>query len=72
MTTREYLITLRIKINNNPELKMKLMWVLDKIPILKNFLKRAGGAQEERGISNYEALSPYAKEIYDKLTKKTN
>ncbi len=72
MTAREYLITLRIKVNNNPELKMKLMWALDKIPILKNFLKRVGGAQEEQGITNYEALSPYAKEIYSKITKKTN
>ena len=72
MSAREYLIALRIKVNNNPELKMKLMWALDKIPILKNLLKKIGEAQEEKGINNYEALPPYAKEIYNKITKKAN
>ena len=72
MSIREYLITLRIKINNNPEFKMKLMWALDKIPILKNLLKKIGEVREEKGISSYEALSPYAKEIYNKITKKAN
>ena len=72
MNFRPYLITLRTRINASPELKMKIMWFLDKIPALKQGLKKIGGAQDDPGIKNYEALSPHAKELYNKLNNMMN
>ncbi len=70
MNFRQYLIALRIRINASPELKMKIMWFLDKVPVLKQGLKKIGGAQDDPGIENYEALSPYAKEIHNRINHK--
>lgn len=70
MKFRQYLVALRKHINTSPELKMKIMWFLDKIPALKEGLKNIGDTQDDQGIKKYEALSPNAKEIYNKINNK--
>ena len=70
MGMKHYLVVLRKRIDVSPELKMKIMWFLDKVPALKNGLKKIGDNKEEPETNTYEALSPNAKEIYNTIKSK--
>jgi len=70
MNIKNYLIKLRAKIDSSPELKIRIMWLLDKLPIIKNSLKKIGQEDEKRDIQTYDDLSSSAKEIYLKIQSK--
>jgi len=63
-------VRLRAKIDSSPEMKMRIMWVLDKLPIVKNSLKKIGKIEEKRDIEEYSQLSQSSQEIYAQLKNK--
>ena len=67
---REKLLVLKTRLNEYPEIKMKIMWFLDHIPILKKQLKKINHIERRKEIETVDDLSPYAKEIYQKIKKK--
>jgi hypothetical protein len=70
MSINNYLIKLRAKMDNSPELKIRIMWLLDKLPMVKDSLKKIGQKDEKKDIQTYNDLSSSAKEIYLKIQSK--
>ncbi|SFV64170.1 hypothetical protein MNB_SV-6-1491 [hydrothermal vent metagenome] len=64
MNIRNFLIRLRGKIDSSPELKIKIMLVLDKMPMIKNRLKKIGKIENRRDIEEYDELSKEQQRIY--------
>lgn len=67
---REKLLLLKTRLNEYPEIKMKIMWLLDRIPIVKKQLKKINHMEIRREITTIEDLSTHAKDIYQQIKAK--
>lgn len=67
MNIKQFLAGLRKKIDSHPELKIKIMLVLDKLPIVKRVLKKMEIKHPNNDIKNYNELSKSAKDIFIRL-----
>ncbi len=70
MGMREKFLLLKTRLNEYPEIKMKIMWFLDHMPIIKKQLKKINHTERRREIATTEDLSSHAKEIYQLIKAK--
>lgn len=69
MKIKEYLLGIRRSIDASPEIKVKIMWLLDKMPIVKDLLRNIGKVEKKSHIETFDDLSGSAKDIYLKLNQ---
>jgi len=67
MGMREKFLLLKTRLNEYPEVKMKIMWLLDRVPIVKEQLKKINHIETRREIETIDDLSLHAQEIYRQI-----
>ena len=67
MMIKQSMAILRKRVESHPRLKVKLLWILNRLPIIKRILASRRGYDSFNGIKNYNELSKSGREIYFNL-----